>query len=247
MAHQSTHPLPWEASDALGLLERYPPPYHLSCDLAVFPLLVDAAQAQHWAGAPLMGALGHTPFFLVAARYHHATYGPEATLLTPAPDHPYLYQEIACVLLSGILPGFSFVTPRLWVDAADRLPLELGWSYGFPKVAGNIQIRRSRQILKITAADEQGPILAATCALGIPVPPLLITLLAQGDGLFPHRGLRAKMHLEGAVSATLVVVKKWELPRLGQWGVGGRAAFGFWLEKAMLVLAPPRKLWPKQG
>ena len=246
MAQQSTHPFPWEAPDALGLLERYPPPYHLTCDLAIFPLLIDAARAQHWAGTPLMRVLGHAPLFLVAARYHDATYGPESTLLTPPPGNVYLYQEIACVLVSGILPGFSFVTPRLWVDAADPLPLELGWSYGFPKVAGNIQVQQTERVLKITATDEQGPILAATCALGIPLPPPLVTVFAQGEGLFPHRGLRAKMHLEHAASATLVLVRKWELPRLGQWGVGGRAAFGFWLERATLVLAPPRKLWAKQ-
>ena len=226
------------------LMERYPPPYRLVGDLAIFPMLVNAARATSWAGMPVMGVLGSAPLFLVAARYHSAEYGEARTPLSFCPSGSDFYREIACVLFTGVLPGFSFGFPRLWMDSCDPRPLEMGWYYGFPKSSATIAFRQDEGVLEVSASDERGALFWACSRQRVGLPPWLATALAFGDGIFPHTGLRARLRLDRASRASLLVVQGWELPGLDTWGVTGRARLGLWLEGVTLLLGRPEKLNP---
>ena len=241
MTQDPTPMLPAKAAALRELIERYPPPYRLAGDLAIFPMLVNAARATSWAGMPVIGVLGSAPLFLVAARYYGAEYGEARTPLSFCPSGSDFYREIACVVFTGILPGFSFGFPRLWVDSYDPTPLELGWYYGFPKSPATIVFRQDEGMIEVTASDERGAIFLARSRQRVSLPPRLATALAFGDGLFPHTGLRARLRLDRASRASLLQVQRWELPRLDTGGVGGRARLGLWLEGVTLSLGLPEK------
>ena len=227
-------------------VERYPPPYLLTCDLAVFPVMVDAGAAETWTDTPVVSGLGYTVLLLVAVRYYRAEYGPERTPLHFGPSGTDLYREIVCALPSGLWPRISFAFPRLWLDTPDPVPLELGWRYGFPKTTGAIDFNfnHSGRSVHIAASDEEGAIMVADCGRTLPLPAALFSVLAAGDALFPSTGLRARMRLVDASKASLLRIRRWELPRLERWGLGGRAVFGFWLEGARIALDAPRELRP---
>lgn len=233
---------PWDMPRSQEWLQRYPPPYRLACDLAVLPLVVSASLASHWVGAPLLRLMGYTPLFLVVARYHYAAYGPQQQRLLPVPGRQDLYREVACVLISALSPAPLYVFPHLWVDTAEPAPMELGWSYGFPKVEGSVTLERRPGSLRIAAEGARGPVLAVLCREGPPLPAWLVALLARGEGLFPTRSLRAGMGLERVSAARLLWVESMVTPGLDSWGVGGRSAVGLWLEGAILRLDAPRPL-----
>lgn len=248
MMQEPTPMLPEKATTVHELMERYPPPYRLAGDLAIFPMLVNAARAAAWAGMPVVGALGSAPLFLVAARYYGAEYGEARTPLSFRLSGSDFYREIACVLFTGVLPGFSFGFPRLWVDSCDPTPLELGWHYGFPKSPATIAFRQDEGMIEVSASDERGAIFSARSRQRVSVPARLATALAFGDGIFPHTGLRARLRLDRASRASLLLVQRWELPRLDTGGVGGRARLGLWLEGVTLLLGRPEKLnWHGRG
>lgn len=229
-----------DAPEALRTaLARYPPPYRLTCDVAMFPIVVGEAQAEYWAGTPVVGLLGRTLLVLVAARYLSAEYGAGRTPMRFHEEHPDLYREVSCVLLSGVWPGFSFAFPRLWVDTPSPLPMELGWSYGFPKVPAAIGFQQEGNAVRVTVSDERGAVLSVGSRKGVELPPQLATGLAFGEGVFPRTGLRAKMRLEGGQRAQVLRVQEWDLPRLARWGLAGRPVGGLWLEKVTLVLEAP--------
>ena len=224
------------------LMERYPPPYRLVGDLAIFPMLVNAARATAWAGMHVVGALGSAPLFLVAARYHRVEYSEARVSLSFCPSGSDFYREIACVLFRGVLPGLSFGFPRLWVDSCDPRPLELGWYYGFPKSPATIAFRQDEGMLEVSASDERGAIFSVVSRQRMSLPPWLATSLAFGDGIFLHTGLRARLRLDRASRASLLQVQGWELPGLDTWGVTSRARLGLWLEGVTLLLGRPEKL-----
>ncbi len=219
-------------------IDQIVPPYLLTCDLAAFPVRADAAAAGHWAGAHPPALLGQSLLWLLAARYYAAASGPDRAPVAFG-EGPDLYREVSWMLLTGVFPGFRAQFPRLWVDASDPLPLELGRAYGFPKEPGSIDWRRSERGLEVTVTDARGVALALGCHELRSLPPGLVTFFAALRADFPSTGHQAQLRLLDARRAALLRVRRWEAPRGAQWGLAGGPSLGVWLEGARLWVGPP--------
>lgn len=221
----------------------HPPPYRLTADLAAFPLRGDAAALAHWLGGEPAALLGSALVWLLCARYHAASSGPERTPVR-FDGGPDLYREVALAAVTGWLPARRLQFPRLWVDSPDPLPLTLGAAYGFPKVPATVRWEQPGGGLQV-GVDAGGVAvleIQATAAAGLPVAPLAALMAVTID--LPARAQRAPLRLVGARRAALLRVRRWSAPRHDRWGISGGPWFGLWLEEAELVLGAPRAADP---
>ncbi|MBI4498499.1 MAG: hypothetical protein HY689_11435 [Chloroflexi bacterium] len=245
--HRGYRPAP-DLADALGPSPRggdpagwgvYPPPYRLCCTLACFLRMVPAEAAARWAGAPVRASLGRVPLLVLVARYTWAAVGPEQRLLLPAPGTAALYREVAgAVLLEG-LGGSTVTFPALWVDSPDRLPLDLGWRYGFPKYPAAVELIAEGRRVLARAADAQGELLRAEGWRTVPLPGRAVAAVAALRAVFPVSGLEAALRLGRVERAALLVVRRLWLPRLDALGLTGPTLGGLWLEGVRLDLSEP--------
>ena len=221
------------------LADAYPPPYRLTCDLAVFPVLASSSRLQA-RGLPAFGLAGRCLAFVTVARYASAVYGAHRM---PFPRGQLsgkdFYREVAIIILRGLLPGFSFSFPQLWVDSPDAAPLELGWRYGFPKGSAAISVEQDADQLRVESFVEDGSVLSLAAGFGANVPAIMATALAFGEGVFPLARQKARLRLDGGEGARLLSVRQWNAPALERWGITGPPRFGLWLKDTVLSLGRP--------
>lgn len=219
--------------------ETSPPPYHLTCDLAVFPVLASTSRLAQRTGLSQANIGGVSLAFVTVARYLSARFGELSKPFPFQPSGQDFYREVAIIVVRRLLPGFAFSFPRLWVDSNDPSPLEIGWRYGFPKVPARIIMEQTENGLCIEASDDREHVLTARVNSIVPIPASLVTALAFGEGVFPLTGQKARLQLDRGERAALMRVEEWDSPALRDWGVKRKPAVGLWLEKAGLSLGPP--------
>lgn len=218
----------------------YPPPYQLTCDLAVFPVLASTSRLAQLTGLSPVGIGGVSLAFVTAARYLSASFGEQRKPFPFQPSGQDFYREVAIIVVQRLLPGFAFAFPHLWVDCNDPSPLEIGWRYGFPKGPASILLEQRGNELCIEASDDQARVLTARARNIVPVPASLATALAFGEGVFPLTGQKARLRLDRGERASLLRVEAWDGPVLRDSGVRSKPMVGLWLEKAVLSLGPPQ-------
>lgn len=217
----------------------YPPPYLLSCDLAVFIRLVPAEAAARWAGAPVRSSFGRAQLLVLVARYREAEVGTGRKPLLPSAGRPYLYQEVACAVpLQGVGTG-AYTFPALWVDSPDRLPLDLGWRYGFPKYPAAANLNDDGRRITATGSDAEGALIEAEGWKLVTVPVRVVAAAALMRAVFPASGLSAVLRLEHIETAWLLLPRRLRLPRLEGLGLTGPTVAGLWLEGVLLYLSEP--------
>lgn len=221
-------------------LARVPPPYRLTCDLAIVPVVLSAAAARELAGVPVRAAAGRTVGVLLAARYTGARYGPDAATY-PAPPGDF-YSEVSLALPVKDSPWPAFVFARMWVDSEDQAPIALGHAYGFPKEAAAVAWERSSSGLTVGVSSGSKRSLALDASVGPALPGGWLAAVAGIWAIFPATGLRAPMRLEDTGRAALLRVRNLAAPGLVQQGVSLRPLAGLFLSGCTVALGGPQPL-----
>ena len=221
---------------------RFPPPYRLRCDTALFPVPISADDAKRLSLDIAATLFGQSLLWIIAAHYQEAWYGPEERPYPKAATRNDLYRELSYAVMTSVLPK-SIVFGKLWVDAPDDNPISLGQAYGFPKEPASVAISTDDpRRLQWEAGDAAGPLLEieAQEVSGLPRAPL--TYLARATVFFTGTPFNAQMGVERLSAAKILRVNRCHLPYFASLGVHARPTFGLWFKDAHLLLGEPRRL-----
>lgn len=232
---------PDAAQGALRAVAGYPPPYRLRGDIALFPLLVESKALERLFLTSPASLFRRGLLWLIAARYYQAWYGPaEDPYLTVGGDGD-VYREMGYALLLDPFPH-TLLFEKLWVDAPDAVPLELGWHYGFPKEPASVVIQQEPSGIHCIATNPLGLLASVDAQPGVPLPAFLVSQLAAARVFFPGTRQHAGLRTAKAMQAKLLHVKSCQLPELDHLGTKVTAPIGLWLRGADLLLSTPRAL-----
>jgi len=214
-------------------IAAFPPPYRFTANVTWLPATGNGAAmaAALDGGATRVG--GRALAAVMCAVYTAIHYGPKGLLALDDAGRPYRYREVAWLGLRpfGLRQRLRF--GRLWVDAPTSLPVDLGDTYGFPKVAAAVRADEAG----MTADDGLTPRISAAWRrlVGLPAG---VMRLSPGGVVSSALGVTAGLGVVSAGGAELVRVTGWQYPAgdldlrpLG-WGLA--------LRDAQIYLGAPR-------
>lgn len=225
--------LPRRSPAMVEAFAAYPPPYRFTAHLTWLPATGDAAAVSEALGRKATAFRGRALAAVLVADYTAIHYGPHGRLALDNAGLPYRYREIGWLGVNpqGLRPQVRFGT--LWVDAPTSLPIDLGDSYGFPKLSAPVVIDGS----SATAGPLTDPAIDVAWRRVCWMPAGLVRLTPAEALSFATTDVAAIIGVMSSERAALVRVAKWHttLAGLGLRPLG----WGVTLQNAVIHLGAP--------